>query len=241
MRYGIISDIHGNLEAFLAVLEDCEKNGVRQHYCIGDIVGYGSNPEECISLIQENNSPCVAGNHDWAVSGKIEITNFNPVAKEAVSWTEKVLMKEHSDYLSNLELVFKHQDFIMVHGTLNQPEEFHYLTDIREAADTFYLMDRSICFIGHTHVPQIYHLENENVSYVKTDYAEINKQSRYIVNIGSVGQPRDGNPDASYCIYDPDLERIEIKRVPYDVKTAQKKIIEAGLPDFLAQRLALGQ
>ncbi len=241
MRYGILADIHGNLEAFNAVIEACRNYGVRQFFCLGDIVGYGANPKECIALVRENKMTTVAGNHDWAACGRLDREYFNPTAKEAIIWTAEHLTNEEKSYLYNLELTFTHKEFILVHGTLNQPEEFHYLTDIDESMDTFYLMDRGVCFVGHTHVPQIFVKDKDNVDFCPLDYVEVEGDGKYIVNVGSVGQPRDGNPMAAYGIYDPDLKRIEIKRVPYDVKAAQKKILEASLPEMLASRLTIGQ
>ena len=241
MRFGLISDIHSNLEALQAVIKDCKDQGVREYYCIGDVVGYGANPKECIELVQQLNAVCVAGNHDWAVTGKVDTTYFNPVAKAAVEWTQTILPKQHLDYLNNLDLVFKHKDFMMVHGTLNNPGSFIYLLDLEQSIDTFYLMDRNVCFIGHTHVPQVFQLEGEHICYIGSLRVELKPQNKYVVNIGSIGQPRDGNPLAAYGIYEPNLQRVEIRRIPYDVKTAQKKILEAGLPEFLAHRLAIGQ
>jgi len=241
MRYGILGDIHGNIEALTAVLDACREEGVRRYFCIGDIVGYGANPKECIETLKELKIVSVAGNHDWAVSGNLSPVNFNSVAKESVTWTKKQLTKEHLDFLKDLELVFYHDDFILVHGTLHKPRSFTYLFDINTAPDTFYLMDRNVCFIGHTHVPQILVKRGEEMTYEDTVTVEEDEQSKYIVNVGSVGQPRDGSPLSSYCIYDPDLHRIQIKRVSYDVLSAQKRIIEEGLPEILSKRLAVGQ
>jgi len=241
MRYGIFSDIHGNLEAFQAVLEACRQEGVRKLFCVGDIVGYGANPRECLKIIRQKNISSVAGNHDWAATGKISDDNFNEVAQFAVRWTGNQLSYNELNYLNHLPLIAKEEDMIFVHGTLNKPERFDYLLDIRQTPDTFFLMDQPICFIGHTHVAQIYIKEENNIHYASIPRTDIHPAKKYIVNVGSVGQPRDGNPLAAYCVYDPDLKRIEIKRTSYDLLTAQKKILEAGLPDMLAKRLALGQ
>jgi len=241
MRYAIISDIHGNAQAFEAVIESCRQEGVGEYYCLGDIVGYGADPSRCIELIQEIDALTIAGNHDWAVLGKTDVAYFNQVAQAAVYWTQNELSLDHHNYLTKLSLVEKREKFIMVHGTLNRPEAFNYLIDMNQASDTFYLMDRKLCFIGHTHVPQILIKDANLVSYSRKLIEELKGDKTYIVNVGSVGQPRDSNPNASFCIYDPDLMRIEIKRVSYNVSGAQQKILKAGLPPFLAKRLALGQ
>ncbi len=241
MRYAIISDIHSNLEALEAVIAACQDEGVRAYFCAGDIVGYGANPNECVERIKSLKAVSVAGNHDWAVAGKIDFSHFHPVAQAAVEWTQKHVLPGHQDFLKQLPLTFKNQELMMAHGTLYKPDKFFYLTDMSQAADTFYLMDTKLCFLGHTHVPKVIVQKPDQMEYLDSRYVELRKPYRYIVNAGSVGQPRDGNPDASFCIYDPDLERLEIKRVHYPVEIAQQKILGAGLPDFLARRLALGQ
>ena len=241
MRYAILSDIHGNLEALESVLKACRQEGARSIFCSGDIVGYGANPSECVELIRQHKIISVAGNHDWAAIGKFSTKDFNIQAKMAIEWTENKLSQEDKCFLNDLPTIFKNTDFVMVHGTLYKPENFIYLTDILQAQDTFYLMDRNICFVGHSHVPQIYIHTQEKIIFSKTLTEYIDKKYKYIVNAGSVGQPRDNQPTASFCIFDPDLERVEIKRVMYDVKKAQQKILEAQLPEFLAYRLTIGQ
>jgi predicted phosphodiesterase len=241
MRYGIISDIHGNLEALKAVIAACRDEGARQIYCLGDIVGYGANPKEGMDLIRQYNIPTVAGNHDWAAVRKFDPVNFNTLAKIAIFWTQNQLREEDIEFLRSLPLTLENKDFTLVHGTLNKPEQFSYLTDLTAAADTFYLMKSSVCFVGHTHIPQIMIQQRRMVSYSPVLEVELKDDYKYIVNVGSVGQPRDGNPLASFGIFDPDLKRVQIKRVSYDIESAQRKILEAGLPDFLAQRLAAGQ
>jgi len=241
MRYAIFSDVHSNLEALQAVLAACRAEGARKLFCAGDIVGYGANPKECIDLLRELNITCVAGNHDWAVCGRMDYGNFRDEGKKAIDWTKKVLSTQYIEFLNKLDLTFKTDEFVMVHATLNKPNLFQYLLDMNQSQDTFYLMDRTVCFVGHTHRPQIFAKQNDSVSLAQGLKIEINFQFKYIVNAGSVGQPRDGNPQACLCIFDPDLNRIEVKRVTYDIAGAQKKILEAGLPEMLARRLSVGQ
>jgi predicted phosphodiesterase len=241
MRYGILADIHSNLEALEAVIEACRQEGVRSFFCVGDIVGYGANPNECVDRVLHLKATMVAGNHDLAVAGEMDFSHFNSVAQKAVVWTQQHIAPKYVESLAGLSLTFKNSEFIMVHATLNKPEEFIYITDMSQAADTFYLMDRNICFTGHTHVPRVLVQRPDQMEYLNPRYVALNNADHYIVNVGSVGQPRDGNPHASFCIYDPDLERLEVRRIPYAVERAQQKILEAGLPDILAQRLAVGQ
>jgi len=240
MRYGILSDIHGNLEALQAVLTACQKNMIEQFLHAGDIVGYGANPKECLEIVRKLGIPTVAGNHDWAVSGQLDPMFFNPMAKEAVYWTQKQLSAEEIDFLSHLELVYRNDDLILTHGTLSEPQRFHYMKYFSQADETFDLMDRDLCFIGHTHSPQIIMKQSGKSLPSETLNIQIKEGCQYIINAGSVGQPRDGEPMAAYCLYDTELRSIEIKRVVYDIKLAQKKILDAGLPASLAYRLSVG-
>jgi len=240
MRYAILSDIHSNLEALKAVLDTCLENRIDQFLCVGDIVGYGADPKHCLETVCELNALHVAGNHDWAVSGKFDSSFFNEEGKAAIEWTQAHLAKDDFDWLSGLELIINNEDLVMVHGALHKPESFIYLDDISKAPDTFYLMEHAVCFIGHTHVPQIYILQGENIAYAPTTTMKIRKDAKYIINVGSVGQPRDGNPMASFGIFDTKIGVTEIKRVAYDIASAQKKILEAGLPEVLAKRLSVG-
>ena len=240
MRYGILSDIHSNLEALRAVLDLCNEEGIEDFLCLGDIVGYGANPKECLHIVRGLKMVYVAGNHDWAVSGRLNPMYFNPVAKEAVYWTQKQLSSEEIDFLKRLQLVFKNDDFILTHGTLSEPERFYYMMYLSQVIETFRLMDRNLCFIGHSHAPQIIIQQGEEGRPSDTLKIKVKPGYKYIINAGSVGQPRDGNPMAAYCIYDTDSRVIEIKRTPYDIKSAREKILKAGLPVSLAERLAVG-
>ena len=241
MRYGIFSDIHSNLEALKGVLEAYKKEQVDRLLCVGDIVGYGANPKECIDIIRDQNITSVAGNHDWGVTDKFSIDYFNPYAKEAVVWTRKAIDMEDSTYLNNLNLIFDDDDFCLVHGALSSPDSFSYIFSLSEANLSFKHMQASVCFIGHTHVPITFEKEKENISYTKSYDIDIDPDKKYIINVGSVGQPRDNNPDACFSIYDTVEKNVKIKRISYDIKKAQRKIIEFGLPSFLAMRLGIGQ
>jgi len=240
MRYGIFSDIHSNLEAFNVVLDAFSKEAIDSYLCLGDIVGYAANPKECIEKWQGLSCVTVIGNHEAAAVELLDTEYFNPVAKAAIFWTAEKLSKEDKQFLSSLKYVYQNEELILVHGTLDNPERFDYLFDIPLAIPTFNLMDRPLCFVGHSHVPGIFIQDNDKTGYLDKSSVKISKGKKYIINVGSVGQPRDGDPRAAYCIYDTDSHLIEIKRIEYNIKKTQQKITQAGLPTFLARRLAEG-
>jgi len=243
MRYALFADIHSNLEAFQAVREEFKKEKIDEYICLGDIVGYAANPNDCIQLVKELNPvTIIAGNHDWASAGKADINYFNPIAKEAILWTQKELTKENKNFLQNLPLIKEFNDFVIVHGSLYSPEKWYYIFTLQDAKRNFDVQKKRICFVAHSHQPFIISQDREgNCEGVRGTKVSLKDDYRYLINIGSVGQPRDGNPDACYCLYDADKNEIEIKRIPYEVKKAQDKIISAGLPPKLAFRLSLGR
>jgi putative phosphoesterase len=240
MRYGIFSDIHGNLEAFQEVINVYKNEKIDKYLCVGDIVGYGADPKECIDKTRQLQALAVAGNHDWAAVGMTDITYFNPVAEQAILWTRAKLSDEEKDFLKSLKLVYENSDLILVHGTLNKPEEFNYLMDVELAQVDFKLMKKNICFIGHSHIAGIFIEAKGKISYSVQTQIKIDPNKKYIVNVGSVGQPRDRDNRASFCIFDSDRKEVYLKRVDYSIDKAQAKIIKAGLPPFLAARLSTG-
>lgn len=241
MRYGIFSDVHANLEAFQSVLRAMEGENVDAYICGGDIVGYGADPSQCIKLTKGLTPNVICGNHDWASVGLFDISYFNRYAKEAVCWTAEVLDEAEKSYLKNLKVIYEKKKFIVVHGSLDKPEEFHYILDLYSALQNFYIMQKRICFIGHSHSPVVFSKSGDDVTYTKLSKVKIDENTSYIVNVGSVGQPRDGDPRACYVVYDEDNNTVEIKRTPYDIKKAQSKILNAGLPPILAERLSIGR
>lgn len=242
MRYGIFSDIHANLEALERVIEAYKKERIDRYLCVGDIVGYAANPCECIEKVKELVSVIVAGNHDWASVGKISIEYFNSLAKKAILWTERNLSYEDKQFLSSLSLIYKKdKEFTLVHGTLDKPEKFDYCLSLSSAQGVFSLLETELCFIGHTHHPGVFIEEKGKISYMAKSRFTILKDNRYIINVGSVGQPRDANPQACFCIYDTEQKLIELRRLDYDIKTTQDKILSRGLPPFLAMRLSIGK
>ncbi|MBU3933542.1 metallophosphatase family protein [bacterium] len=241
MRWGIFCDIHANLEALDAVLAALAGERIDRYLCLGDIVGYGANPRECIAEIKKIDAPTIAGNHDWAAVGLFDIAYFNPAAKAAVLWTRQNLAYEDKEFLKNLDLIHREEELTLVHASLQNPGQFEYILDISSAARTFELLRTRLCFIGHSHAPLIFIKEGENYSFTFQAKVKLKASRMYIINAGSVGQPRDADPRASYVVYDSESEDVEIKRVPYDVQKAQEKIIKAGLPTTLAERLAAGR
>jgi predicted phosphodiesterase len=241
MRYAIFADIHANLEALEAVLDACQKESVDRYLCAGDIVGYAADPGECIEKIKAQGVTVVAGNHDWAAAKLYSTEYFNPGAREALLWTRGELSAAHCEFLKDLKLVLKNEDLTLVHGTLNYPEDFNYLTDGYLAQESFRILDKPVCFIGHTHIPGIFVKEESGIIHYRRDnFIKLCDSSSYIINVGSVGQPRDSDPKAAYCVYDTSKKEASIRRVNYDIQTASSKIILKGLPAFLGERLFLG-
>ena len=243
MRYAIIGDIHANLAAFTAVLDDIERRGgVEKAWCLGDVVGYGPDPHECVELLRRTNHVCIAGNHDWAAIGKIDTTEFNPDAAAACHWTTRQLSSTDVEYLGNLPLAIEEGDFTLVHGSPREPI-WEYLLSTSMAKENFACFKSQFCLVGHSHVPLVFSLrENGTCSFgnMVTDVGLILGKNRLIVNPGSVGQPRDGDPRASYAIYDSDIRQVRIYRIPYDIRATQDKMMAAGLPIRLVNRLETG-
>lgn len=240
MRYAVFSDIHGNLEAYKAALDDMSGRRIGRYLCAGDIVGYGADPALCIAETKDISDGVIAGNHDLASAGLFDKKYFNEWALEAVNWTAGVINEHNKDYLRQLALTYADGAIEMVHGTLNEPGEFHYITEDGNMALTFSLMRARICFVGHTHVPAVFCRSADRIRRA-ADGMRIEAGAEYIVDAGSIGQPRDGDPRGSYAIYDDELPAVEIRRFEYDIKAAQAKIIKEGLPVFLAERLAAGR
>jgi predicted phosphodiesterase len=241
LRYGIYSDIHANLEALQAVFARLEQEKIDQYICLGDIVGYGANPKECIQMVLDKKSLVIAGNHDYAVAGKLNLDFFNHFAREAAMWTRKQLTNDEKQFLANLDLVQVIQDILtIVHGTLNFPEMFDYIQTSYDAHLSLELLETPVCFFGHSHVP-ITFLQGQTVSFSMDEEITIEKNRKTLINVGSVGQPRDENPMASCAIYDAEAGKVSIHRVEYDIEGAIEKIIKAGLPEILGERLRYGR
>ena len=240
MRYAIVADVHGNLAAFQAVLKDIEEQGgADEVWCLGDIVGYGPDPGECISLLRQLPHLCVAGNHDWAAIGKVDISDFNPDAAQACRWTATQLAPEDVRYLDNLPLALTRGDFTIVHGSPREPI-WEYVVSTQSAKANFGYFETRYCLIGHSHVPLVFEYAGQSCLLDELPAKLRLGENRLIINPGGVGQPRDGDPRAAYAIYDEANTTIYHYRVPYDIEVTQERMARQGLPHFLVMRLNYG-
>jgi diadenosine tetraphosphatase ApaH/serine/threonine PP2A family protein phosphatase len=243
MRYLVISDIHANLEALEAVLAAAgEWDAV---ICLGDLVGYGPNPNQCVHRVRElPNLTCIIGNHDVAALGRIDLDLFNPYAKFAALWTQREMTTETRAFLESLEQIATIDSVTLVHGSPRDPV-WEYLERPSQAPENFARLTTPFCFVGHTHVPRVFTQNPENRHYdvwvpSENETVRLDDGIRRILNPGGVGQPRDGDPRAAFALYDSDAAQFVFRRVPYDIATTQRKMREAGLPSPLAERLAYG-
>lgn len=251
--YAIISDIHGNFEALREVLSEIKNSHehIAGWFCLGDLVSYNPAPNECIEEVQRlNNIQYIAGNHDRASVDLLDITWFNHTAKRAITWTRKVLKKEHVQFLKSLKdrkkFTAAGKNIILAHGSPDPGHPFDYLLrpyDIQRIEP--FLFGTDIIFVGHTHVPGYFQVSENRIHKFKgTGFGldiSLNPEEKYIVNAGSVGQPRDGISQASYVLYYPRQHKLEMKRTPYNITKVQEEIRESGLPGSLADRLAVGR
>jgi predicted phosphodiesterase len=240
VRYAIFSDIHSNLEAFDAVLGDAREHKCTQFVCLGDVVGYNANPHECVERAREMDCPIVKGNHDEQASLVESSRDFNELAEHAIQWTRDNLTEDDKQWLRDLRMQRQVRDFTIVHATLDTPTQWGYVFNNLDAAASFTYQHTTVCFFGHTHVPMAF-IRDDGVTRVRIEQLRIENSKKYFINTGSVGQPRDGDWRAAYCIYDLDTNAVEQRRVKYDLAAAQKKILKAGLPRLLAERLAIGR
>jgi predicted phosphodiesterase len=250
VKYGIISDIHGNLEALEVVLEYLKKEKVGKYICGGDIIGYGANPNECIEIVRELKALSVLGNHEAASLGLKDKNWFNIYARKAIIWTAEKLGGENKSYLKSLPEIATSScpdtkaSFTLVHGSPRKPLD-EYLLKKPDLEENLPFFDTPLCLVGHTHIPFCFYSEVEKEipgeGLSEGGRLKLENKGKVIVNVGSVGQPRDGDPRASTGIYDSERKEIEFKRIPYDIQKTQEKIIKAGLPQYLALRLAEGK
>lgn len=241
MRYAILGDIHSNVEALEAVLDALDGERVSTVLCTGDIVGYGAAPRECIRLVREL-SPhlLVGGNHDWAAAGRLELEYFNPYAREAIEWTRSVLDPAELAWLGAHPALATDGSVTVAHGTIHDPEAFDYLQSAYDAHLSFAHLKTPYAFVGHSHVPVTFR-SGAAVTYVLGDLVELGDAAQAVMNVGSVGQPRDEDPRAAYGVFDDDARVLRIERVPYDVEAAVARIRRARLPEFLGDRLRIGR
>jgi predicted phosphodiesterase len=242
LRYGIISDIHSNLDALNAVLNSIKNQGIDKLICLGDIVGYGPEPNECVENIKSNADLTLAGNHDFAVLDKTDITKFNRHAKSAIQWTKKHLSDTSREFLQSLSLIEEVENFVFVHATPDIPIQWKYILSLYDAYLIFLSFEETICFFGHTHVPSIF-VKNQNghVDFRMVSNITINPENQYLINVGSVGQPRDRDPRAAYAVFDTTSMIYDLYRIEYDIKSTQSKMKNANLDRFLIYRLQDGR
>ncbi len=241
MKYAIVSDVHGNIESLeraLALIGDEDTV-----LCLGDIVGYGPNPNECVRMIRARAQNAVLGNHDLAALENFGVEYFNDAARAAIAWTQGVLSDENRSWLNGLSYELRYPEFLLVHGA--PVNYFEYILDKRTAAKAFANTDAPLVFVGHTHIAEYWVQEPDGTIGHKHMQSggelQLEEGRRYIIDVGSVGQPRDLNPDASFVLYDTATRRIEWVRYPYPIAEVQEKIHEAHLPDYLAVRLESGR
>ncbi len=243
MRILILSDVHGNKAALEAVLADAGQ--VDDIWSLGDIVGYGPEPGWCVDRIAElGASPSLSGNHDLAAIGKLDISAFNVVAQIATAWTSAQLNDEQRRYLESLPSIAEARGITVVHGSPRAPD-WEYIGDAQIAGLSFDLLATDICFAGHTHSAAISERLAGQTRALHGRWEPGQQVSladrRLILNPGSVGQPRDGDPRASYALYDPDDGHVTLHRTPYDIDAVQTQMRDLGLPTLLADRLAEGR
>lgn len=245
MKYGIFGDIHGNLEALEAVLADMEEQGVTHPLCLGDLVGYGANPAECVEVVRALGCPTVKGNHDdWATLAKTP-PSFSEPARISLEHSRRHLHPSQLNFLRRLPLKWVEDPVTLVHATLDGPETWGYISTRLEAQTSFLYQKTTLCFVGHTHRPCAFAQEKEirPVEFRHIDvHPDRSKTGRkFLFNVGSVGQPRDGDWRAAYAIYSPDDASVDLRRVNYNIEKASSKILKAGLPESLSKRLFQGE
>lgn len=240
MKVAILSDIHANLEALESCEEFIKKNSDIEFTAIlGDIVGYGADPVLCIDKAKELGDVNIIGNHDAAVIGTADITYFNMAARDAILWTREQLNDDYCAFLKALPYSVSKDELLYTHSSPNNPIEWKYIFNWFDALDDFHTFDETVCFVGHSHVPGIFE-ESETVAH-DAGPVQLGPGKQYIVNVGSVGQPRDGDPRSSIAVMDTTSLMLEIIRLEYDVESARKKIIETGMPEYLGNRLLKGR
>lgn len=243
MKYAILSDIHANFPALEAVMTRLHENSVDACICLGDIIGYGAMPNECCEVIRAINPICVRGNHEHAATIEGADRWFTPVAASCIRWTRHELNSDNLDFIASLEPTQVVKDAVLCHGALFDPD--HYTTNPHDALESFNEVAQSLIFFGHTHYAEWFILDNNHPLPIQHPAAygaviTLEPERRYMINPGSVGQPRDGNSQAAYAIWDTETKQVTLHRVSYNIKAAQEAIINAGLPHKMANRLIMG-
>lgn len=242
MTWAFFSDVHGNQEALTAVVADFARQGVTRSFFLGDAVGYGASPKECLKMVSDLTDVRLLGNHDEAVLRSSPPEDFNEYAKVAVLWTRSVLNGDSRARIESFTMEHCLEDFHLAHASPHMPGRWDYIVDPLAAELAFESFDESVCLIGHTHQPLVFKkMDSKPCTEIATAELVLDTNERYLINVGSVGQPRDGDPRACYVLYDPETRRMSYRRVVYDVAAAQQKIRRTNLPGFLAVRLEMGR
>jgi len=242
MRLAIVSDIHGNLEAFTSVLRDIESQKVDRIHFLGDVVGYGCNPAACLELVNKLCDTKLMGNHEFAVLGRLSTEQYAAAAKEVAEWTQTQLSDFELACLEEFELSRAVDDLFFVHASPCEPDQWRYILDEQSAQLAFDHFDQSICFFGHSHVPVVFTENTDGPPRKRVGHSfQPNEDDRYLINVGSVGQPRDKDPRACYVTFDTCERDLEYHRVEYDIARTQQKMASANLPQVLIDRLTIGR
>lgn len=243
MIYALISDVHGNLEALTAVMDDIKRHGaIDEIFFLGDAVGYGANPNEVLQIINSHCHVKLMGNHDYSALGLLDPAEFNVYAQSGINFSVSVLTTQSQGILSSFRLIDRVGDLLLVHATPDEPDAWNYCLSSAEANRQFCCFDEPICFLAHSHQPLVFVQDPlGECDMLRDEELKLSDENRYIINIGSVGQPRDGDPRACYVIYDTISQRLQYRRLHYDIETAQGKMRAVDLPDFLIERLAAGR
>jgi len=241
MKYGLISDIHANLEALQAVLKDLEKRGVDSIHCLGDVVGYGADPAACLKLVEQTCDTRLLGNHEYAALGLQSCEQFNEAARTSAEWTREALEDKALAVMADFELHRSLDDMYMVHASPFEPDQWHYIFSSNEAMQAFEHLKQKIAFFGHSHIPMILRERPGDLPSAQAGHTFCaDPEVRYLINVGSVGQPRDNDPRACYVVYESEELELEYHRVEYDIAAAQRKMSAASLPETLISRLSAG-
>lgn len=238
-KLALFSDIHGNLEALNSIIEDARDQGVTNFACLGDLVGYGPDPGGCIAKVQEIGCVCVKGNHDDDASNDRDLWNLSDVARESLTWTRERLSESQKQWLRDLPLQKRLGRHMLVHASLEEPASWHYIKNKFDAQIALANQSQSLCFFGHTHVPVAYSSDGSSVKAIKDSEISLDKGMKYLVNVGSVGQPRDGNPKACYVILDSTSKALQYQRVNYNIERVVEELSQAGLSTNLSDRLSV--
>ncbi len=241
MLHAVISDIHGNLEALEAVLSDLEFHRPASLSCLGDFVGYGASPNECIDLLRPRLEAAVVGNHDHAAIGRLRLAGFNNEAAVAARWTDEQLTPANRAWLEGLPFTTEWHGALLVHASPLRPEDWNYVLSASDAEAEMSACADSLVLVGHSHYPGSFEMNGAKARYSRDAEVRLEPGKRYLVNAGSVGQPRDGDPRTGYLLFDDRERLLRHVRLEYDVGGAMERIRHAGLPAFLAERLRWGE